>query len=68
LAIAAAGCAHRPPPEVKYIPIPAGYLEPCELPPVPTNNAELSDAFVIAYQCAEQGNRDKERIRALPRD
>lgn len=64
---AISGCATQPP-VVKYVPVPAGYLEPCALPPVPETNAELSDAFVVAWLCAEQGNTDKERIRALPRD
>lgn len=62
------GCASNRPGEVVYIPIPEGYLLPCELPAVPQVNAELSDAFAKAYQCGEQGNKDKERIRNLPRN
>ena len=59
--IALAGCASSPP-RVTYIPVPAGYVELCELPPVGTINEDLAAAFVQAYQCAELGNRDKERI------
>ncbi len=51
-----------------YIEVPEGYLLECELPAVPQNNAELSDAFASAYKCGEQGNKDKERIRNLPRN
>jgi len=61
------GCASGPG-EVVYIQIPEGYLLECELPAVPQNNAELSDAFAQAYLCGEQGNKDKERIRNLPRN
>jgi hypothetical protein len=45
--------------------IPAGYLQECVLPAVPASTADLSDAFVQAYQCGEQGNRDKQRIQKL---
>jgi len=62
------GCASNRPAEVVYIQIPEGYLLECELPAVPQNNAELSDAFASAYLCGEQGNKDKERIRNLPRN
>lgn len=64
------GCATRPrePGKAIYIPIPEGYLQPCELPAIPKDNGELSDAFTQAYLCGEQGNKDKERIRNLPRD
>lgn len=61
------GCASGPA-EVLYIPVPEGYLQPCELPAVPQDNAELSDAFAKAYKCGEQGNKDKQRIRELPRN
>ena len=61
------GCASGPA-EVLYIPVPEGYLQPCELPAVPQDNAELSDAFAKTYLCAEIGNKDKERIRNLPRN
>lgn len=62
-----AGCAAQLPPipEVRYLEIPEGYLQSCELPPAPDDTSDLSDAFVIAYKCAEQGNKDKEKIRAL---
>ena len=66
----ATGCVSRPPepqPPIEYREIPEGYLQPCELPDAPTNNGELSEAFVVAYQCAEIGNRDKQRIRDLTR-
>jgi hypothetical protein len=56
------GCA-TPGMRVTVIPVPAGLLEPCSLPPVGELNPDLSAAFVQAYQCAEMGNRDKERIR-----
>lgn len=61
------GCASSPS-EVVYIEVPEGHLLPCELPAVPQDNAELSDAFAQAYKCGEQGNKDKERIRNLPRN
>ena len=61
------GCVTRPPKvyEREYREIPAGYLQECELPPAPLNTGELSEAFVVAFKCAEQGNRDKQRIREL---
>ncbi len=62
------GCASNRPADVVYIEVPEGYLLPCELPAAPQNNAELSDAFAQAYKCGEQGNKDKERIRNLPRN
>lgn len=64
------GCSlfPRAPGEVKYIEIPEGYLQHCELPDIPNDNAELSDAFAKAYKCGEQGNKDKDRIKALPRN
>ncbi len=68
LCFVAAGCASKPPvapPPLEYREIPEGFLQPCELPAAPTNTGELSEAFVIAFQCAEQGNRDKQRIRDL---
>lgn len=55
----------KPEPEVRYIPVPEGYLQECELPGAPGLTGDLSEAFVVAYQCAEQGNRDKRRIREL---
>ena len=58
--VSLAGCASKPV-RVTYIPVPAGYLELCELPAVPEDNTGLSDAFVQAYKCAEIGNRDKQR-------
>ena len=54
-----------PEPEIRYIPVPEGYLQECELPAAPVSTGELSEAFVIAFSCAEQGNRDKKRIREL---
>jgi hypothetical protein len=61
VAALATGCA-TPQNYVTFVPVPAGYLEPCVLPPVPDTNPELSEAYVQAYQCAALGNRDKERI------
>lgn len=55
----------KPKPEIEYREIPAGYLQPCPLPPAPLNNGQLSEAFVVAMKCAEQGNKDKARIKAL---
>ena len=66
-----AGCSTlRKPGEVIHVPIPEGYLQLCELPAIPENmnNGELSGAFAQAYKCGEQGNKDKERIRNLPRN
>lgn len=65
-----AGCASgpEPQPELRWREIPEGYLQPCELPPMPEDTAELSDAFVWAYQCGVIGNRDKERIKSLGGD
>lgn len=61
------GCSflEKRPGPTEYIPVPEGYLQPCELPAVPDITAGLSDAFVVAYKCAEQGNKDKMRIRNL---
>ncbi len=62
------GCgASTPPivPDLEYRKIPEAYLQKCQLPPVPLDTGDLSDAFMQAYQCGEQGNRDKQRIRAL---
>ncbi len=59
------GCASQRPGPVQYIEVPESYLQPCELPPLPKDNAEMSDAFAKSYKCGEQGNRDKERIREL---
>ena len=53
------------PDALEYREIPAAYLQECELPAAPLSNAELSDAFAQAYQCGEQGNRDKQRIKKL---
>ena len=50
---------------LEYREIPEAYLQECELPAMPLSNAELSDAFAQAYQCGEQGNRDKRRIKEL---
>jgi thiamine monophosphate kinase len=62
-----AGCVSAPPEvyEREYREIPEGYLQPCELPGAPLVNGDLSEAFVVAYKCGEQGNRDKQRIREL---
>lgn len=54
-------------PDVEYLPIPEGYLQECALPSVPLDNGDLAEAFAKAYQCGEQGNKDKARIRNLPR-
>lgn len=61
------GCANNPPQvcDREYREIPAAYLQECELPSAPLNNGELSEAFAAAFKCAEQGNRDKQRIREL---
>ncbi len=62
------GCASKGPkpiPDLVYREIPEGYLQACELPSLPAANADMSDAFAQAYQCGEQGNTDKQRIRDL---
>jgi len=61
------GCVSKPPvvPDLEYRQIPEGYLQECALPPVPLDTGDLSEAFVQAYQCGEQGNRDKQRIKEL---
>lgn len=53
------------PDSLEYREIPEAYLQECVLPKVPLSNGNLSDAFAQAYQCGEQGNKDKRRIRAL---
>lgn len=60
-------CVSTPPVvyEREYREIPEGYLQPCALPEIPLSTGELSEAFVAAYQCAELGNDDKQRIREL---
>lgn len=55
----------KAPPPLVYRAIPEALLQECQLPPAPLSNAELSDAFARAYQCGEQGNVDKQRIRNL---
>lgn len=61
------GCVSSPPEvyEREYREIPEGYLQECELPGAPLANGNLSEAFIIAFKCAEIGNRDKQRIREL---
>lgn len=70
VAIQVSGCSlfkRTPPnpPDREYRPLPEAWLAPCELPPIPLDNGDLSEAFVIAYECGEQGNADKARIRGL---
>lgn len=67
--IFATGCSTGPEPipDLVYRDIPEGYLQPCELPSMPQDNADMSDAFAQAYQCGEIGNVDKKRIRDLTR-
>jgi len=50
---------------VRYQPVPSGLLIECELPDPPRNNGELSEAFLVAYECAERGNEDKRAIKSL---
>jgi hypothetical protein len=59
---ALAGCAAGPGQTV-FISVPAAYLEPCAIPPLPTDTGALSEAFAEAAQCAKQGNDDKKAIR-----
>ena len=62
------GCVSAPPaplPDLEYREIPEAYLQECVLPKAPLSNGNLSDAFAQAYQCGEQGNNDKRRIREL---
>lgn len=49
----------------EYLPIPEALLQPCDLPGAPLANGRLSESFVIAMQCAQQGNADKVAIREL---
>ncbi len=68
LAVLVTGCGvSQPtiPDSLEYREIPAAYLQECVLPEVPLNNGAMSDAFAQAYQCGEQGNKDKQRIKAL---
>ena len=53
---------------LEYREIPEDLLQECVLSPVPLSNGEMSDAFAQTFQCAEQGNRDKRRIRELSRN
>jgi hypothetical protein len=61
------GCASGPAPvpDLVYRSIPEALLEECVLPEAPENTDQLSDAFVVAYKCAQLGNKDKQRIRLL---
>ncbi len=61
------GCVSNPPKPgaIEYLPVPEGYLQPCEVPELPRDTGKLSDAFVQAAQCAVQGNEDKAAIRDL---
>lgn len=65
-----AGCASTPPDAGKceYREIPSSYLQECPLPALPGENGDLSEALVQAYQCAEQSNNHKARIRELLAD
>ena len=66
--ILSCGCSGAPiivPGPLEYREIPEALLQECLLPPVPLSNGEMSDAFAQAFQCAEQGNRDKRRIKEL---
>jgi hypothetical protein len=68
VAILGTGCTFLRPPapaEREYRPIPEAWLQPCPLPPAPLDNGALSEAFVAAMQCGQQGNIDKARIREL---
>ena len=67
LVLFTAGCVSTPPTvyEREYREIPEGLLQACVLPEMPLDNGELSEAFVIAFNCAALGNRDKQRIRDL---
>jgi hypothetical protein len=65
------GCGSAPitiPGELEYREIPEALLQECPLPAAPLSNAEMSDAFAQAYKCGERGNKDKQRIRNLPRN
>ena len=70
LLVILSGCASpiTVPGPLEYREIPEALLQECLLPPVPLSNGEMSDAFAQTYQCAEQGNRDKQRIRELSRN
>ena len=71
LLVLLSGCGSAPitiPGELAYREIPEALLQECPLPAAPLSNAEMSDAFAQAFKCGEQGNKDKERIRNLPRN
>ena len=70
MVVLSCGCASQIPipGDLEYRKIPEALLQECVLPPVPLSNGEMSDAFAQTYQCAEQGNRDKQRIRELSRN
>ncbi len=66
--VSTTGCTILRPPapaEREYRPLPEAWLEPCELPAAPLDNGDLSEAFVVAFECGKQGNLDKARIREL---
>lgn len=69
LVLLTTGCASVGKPPIVYDrefrEIPEGLLQECVLPEMPLDNGELSEAFVVAYNCGELGNRDKQRIKAL---
>ena len=68
LSLALTGCGvSQPtiPDSLEYREIPEAYLQECALPAAPLSNGDLSDAFAQAYQCGEQGNSDKRRIKEL---
>ncbi len=67
LILCTAGCVSNPPnvEQREHRNIPAALLEECDLPSLATNNGEGSEALVQAYQCAQQGNKDKAEIKKL---
>lgn len=65
LTLSACASGPQPQPDVIYRAIPEALTQPCTLPSVPEDTADLSDAFVQAYKCGELGNSDKAAIRDL---
>ncbi len=50
---------------IRFKPIPAEYLHECVLPPKPKTNRQLADRYGYLYECAENHNIDKQKIKEL---
>jgi len=67
VSVTLSACVSQPPEvaDLEYRSIPDALLAACTLPQIPESTAQLSDAFVSAYKCAELGNSDKAAIAEL---